>query len=299
MASSSPIERPRPGLIELKKVIEPVKVSAISLSATGAKLSILNRHDFVSLDHLSTSWKVEADGKWVAGGSIPTPQVPAGKTAEVEILLNLPAPVAGAEYVLTISFSLSADSRWATVGHEIAWAQFKLPIETPIKPVVDKSPVRFLRAASSISAMGNNFELAFDTVRGLIRSWDHEGSPVLLGGPRLNLWRAPTDNDRIDFHSGKADKAWREAFIHLLQHRTESVEISGNTITIKSVIAAPNRFSSLRATYVYTVQGSGDIWIETTGEFHGSWPQAIPRIGLQLTVPGDYIKARLAGPRPW
>jgi beta-galactosidase/beta-glucuronidase len=291
---------PSPGLIELKKVIEPVKVSAVLLSPTGAKLSILNRYDFISLDHLSTSWKVEADGKWVAGGSIRTPEVPPGKSVEVEIPFQLPAIVPGAEYILTIVFMLASEAPWAPIGHEIAWAQFKLPVENKIKsPELAKLPaVRISKSSVLITATGNHFEIVFDTVRGVIRSWTHEGSPVIFTGPKLNLWRASTDNDRMDQQSSRGDKNWREAYLHLLQHRTESVTVADNVVTVKSVIAAPNRFTSLHATYIYRLLGDGQLLLETTGEFRGKWPEAIPRIGLQLTVPSDYVKATWLGRGP-
>ncbi len=41
-----PDRTPSPGLLELKKVIEPVKVTVVELTAERAKLSVLNRYDF-------------------------------------------------------------------------------------------------------------------------------------------------------------------------------------------------------------------------------------------------------------
>jgi beta-galactosidase/evolved beta-galactosidase subunit alpha len=305
-----PDRTPSPGLIELKKVIEPVKVSAISLTTKTAKLSILNRYDFATLDHLHTSWKVEADGKLASSGSIPTPTVHAGRAMEVDIPLPLPARIPEAEYVLTISFTLTCETSWAPAGHEIAWAQFPLPKpetgsvpvssteETGTDPVFEKPSFSVAKSAASILFSSDTFDLAFDTVRGTIKTWTHEGMPVLLTGPKLNLWRAVTDNDRLDHHSGKADKAWREANLHLLQHRTESVELAGNVVTIKSVIAPPNKFISLHTTYIYTVMDDGQVRLETSGEFYGKWPEAIPRIGLQLRVPGQFTRARWLGRGP-
>ena len=44
---------PTPGLVELKKVIEPVHVAL-----KGDQMVITNRYDFVGLEHLSASWKI-------------------------------------------------------------------------------------------------------------------------------------------------------------------------------------------------------------------------------------------------
>jgi beta-galactosidase/evolved beta-galactosidase subunit alpha len=175
-----------------------------------------------------------------------------------------------------------------------------VPVSSPAKKGTYpfSASLKSSRTASGLAFHADTFDLTFDTVRGMIRSWTHQGQPVLCTGPRLNLWRAVTDNDRLDQHSGKADKAWRKAFLHLLQHRTESVEHTDNTVKIKSVIAPPNKFISLHATYVYTFLGNGEVLIETSGEFQGKWPDAIPRIGLQLTVPDEYTRAKWFGRGP-
>jgi beta-galactosidase/evolved beta-galactosidase subunit alpha len=300
-----PDRTPSPGLTELKKVIEPVKVASFTITDGGVKVSILNRYDFLTLDHLNITWKLESDGKWIGGGAVATPKIDAGKAGEVLIPINHQRSIAGSESVLTLAFLLAADTAWANAGHEIAWAQFELPVQSdmglrpmPARPAGQRPVSRWVRSSSSATIAGDNFEVAFDTVRGTIKSWLYEGSPVLLTGPRLNLWRPVTDNDRMDINSGKAEKAWRDAFLHLLQHRTESVEVTGDKIIIKSVIAPPNRFISLHATYAYTILGNGEITLETTGEFRGTWPGAIPRIGLQLTLPGDFSNATWLGRGP-
>jgi beta-galactosidase/evolved beta-galactosidase subunit alpha len=295
-----PDRTPSPGLIELKKVMEPVKVSARKLSATGATLSILNQYDFCSLDHLNTTWKVEDDGAFVAGGALPTPNIQAGKSADVEIAFQMPAGSTGAEYVLTICFALKADCLWGNAGHEIAWAQFTLPIKIKTAPVpaVKLPKVKSETSAGRVSMVGDDFQIIFDTVRGVIQSWTHRGTPVLLTGPRLNLWRPITDNDRMDQNPGRGAKVWLDAKLNMLQHRTVAVDASGDTIVIRSTIAAPNSDKLLHASYTCTVLASGELLLETAGEFTGKWPDSIPRLGLQFTVPGDYTRAAWLGRGP-
>ncbi len=49
------------------------------------------------------------------------------------VTIPLPAitPEPGVEYWLNLSFRLAEDAIWAEAGHEVAWEQFKLPIEAP------------------------------------------------------------------------------------------------------------------------------------------------------------------------
>jgi beta-galactosidase len=50
--------KPTPGLLELKKVIQPVK-----LSVEGDKLVVSNLYNFVGLEHLTATYKLEAFGE--------------------------------------------------------------------------------------------------------------------------------------------------------------------------------------------------------------------------------------------
>ncbi len=279
------------------------------------------------LDHLRINWKLEVDGRLATAGVTPTPVIRPGRAAEIQINLNDVPRTAGAISMLTIAFTTATETRWSPPGHEIAWAQFRTPDPKTVSDTVssesatvpdtnlEKTPnisrkvsnsektvsdTVFLveRDRQSISFVSNASQLSFDTVRGKISSWKYQGVDVLQDGPRLNLWRAVTDNDRLDHHSGKADKAWRDSFLHLLQHRTASVDCTENVVTIKSVVAPPNKFIALHATYVYTVLENGGVVLETSGEFRGTWPGAIPRIGLRLSVPAEYTRAKWLGRGP-
>jgi beta-galactosidase/beta-glucuronidase len=121
-----PDRTPSPGLVEYKKIIEPVVVEARDLAR--GRFSVTNRYDFLSLDHLSLSWEIEADGEIVASGNGDIPDVPPGGTSDLVLAYRSPpAPEAGVEYCLIIRFLLAARTVWASEGHEVAWAQFRLP----------------------------------------------------------------------------------------------------------------------------------------------------------------------------
>ena len=47
--------QPLPGLLELKRVYEPVK-----LEVCGQRLALKNRYNFLDLNHLQASYKLEA-----------------------------------------------------------------------------------------------------------------------------------------------------------------------------------------------------------------------------------------------
>ena len=284
-----PDRTPSPGLIEYRKVIEPVQAEAAGLAE--GKVKLTSRYDFISLDHLSLSWSVKADGQVVESGTMPVPKIAPGRSKTVTVPFTPPpVPQPGTDYWLHLSFRLAQDMNWASAGHEVAWAQFQLPVEVPAGPIVRASemqPVTCEEIGTALRVFGSSFEIIFDRARGRIVEWRHEGMPVITAGPRLNFWRAPTDNDERNV-AGK----WRDAGLHRLQHRIDSVE--GGTpgggvaqVRVRSRIAPPIYDQAFECEYAYTIFGSGDVLLNVHVLPRGKWCDTIPRVGLQMTLPGE------------
>jgi len=357
-----PDRKPSPGLIEYKKVIEPVKVEAVDLGipsggegrgesaplpASGeglgegsprlGKFAITNRYDFIGLDHLALSWTVTADGEVVKSGVAPIPNVKAGKRARLNLPYEVPAVAPGAEVYLTLSFTLNRDTTWAPRGHEIAWAQFRLPSHVSHVSHVSHgshpshSPITLVDTANTIRVSGVDFELTFDKIRAVIADWTANGQRLIETGPRLNFWRATTNNDR----SWTNAKPWRDSWLHDLRHRTDSVEaeqISPSVvrITAKTRIAPPIMDKGWECEYVYTIsslplcngdstqalpprggdstqtlpprggegRGGVEVLLEVHGVPKGEWPKTLPKIGLQMTIPKTLDQATWFGRGP-
>ena len=66
-----PDRTPSPGLIEYKKVIEPLKIEAVDLNKGTFQLT--NRYDFLSTDHLRANWNITQDGVVISSGSLASP----------------------------------------------------------------------------------------------------------------------------------------------------------------------------------------------------------------------------------
>jgi len=284
-----PDRQPSPGLIEYKKVIEPVKVEAVDLAA--GKVSLLNRYDFANLNRFTLAWSVMADGKPVQTGEIQVPSIPGRKSKTITLPYSLPThSLPGTIYHLNLSFRLAADEVWASAGTELAWAQFELPAKVVASPVVrvsSMSPLVMEESETQLRVKGADFDFVFDKIRAVISSWRHENQLVLKTGPRLNFWRAITDNDR----SWTNAKPWRDAGLDRMQHRVNGVEVEplaegrALRITAQVRIAPPVLGNAFLCEYVYTLYGSGDLMLEVSGEPQGTWPETLPRIGLELELP--------------
>ncbi len=129
---------------------------------------------------------------------------------------------------------------------------------------------------------------AFDEVAGIMAWLAADGRRLIQRGPRLQFWRAPTDNDRG--FSPNVSEAWKKAGLHRLQHRVEGVMASegqgGSCIVrVRTRIAPPVYTHGIEAEYIYTIDPSGSIRLEVHGIPQGALPETLPRIGLQMLLP--------------
>ncbi|MHB1458961.1 MAG: glycoside hydrolase family 2 TIM barrel-domain containing protein, partial [Armatimonadota bacterium] len=295
-----PNRLPSPGLIEYKKVIEPVKVDVVDIAS--GSFTIHNRYDYRNLEHLTLSWSISADGKVISSGSAPIPDVKPRQSADMTVSYPMPVIQASTEYYLTLSFTLKGDETWAERGHEIAWAQFKLPESTfaPITMPASELPKLQLHESDlALTVIGLDFEVSFCKVYGQIVDWQIQGRNVINSGPKLNFWRATTDNDR----SWTNAEPWRKGGLDHMQHRIDGVKADqaqdGSVkVLVKSRIAPPIHDRCFRCEYEYTIYGNGYINMEVHGVPEGEWPDTLPKIGLTMSLPEEFDSASWFGRGP-
>ncbi|MBO4490189.1 MAG: DUF4981 domain-containing protein [Lentisphaeria bacterium] len=277
---------PSPGMIEAKKVYAPVRCEAKNLKK--GILTVANHYDFLTLEHLNVTWSVNENGRPIQSGSIVPLNISARSVGDVTVPYVLPSnPKSGAEYFLDLTFSLGRDTPWARAGHEVAWAQFALPVRAPARMNIVKRhlpPVDMNEDHRSFFFRSNETLITISKVTGLITSWTRDGLPLLERGPRLNIFRAPTDND-----SGRANghtKDWINAYYHAMQHSIELVEYDEDQKAIRVItrVAPPVRQIGIRCEYLYTFQANGGFTLEIKGAPHGAMP-FFPRLGVQMFIP--------------
>ena len=220
-----PDRREHPGLWEYKKVLEPVVVEAVDLKE--GRFQITNRYHFRDLSGLNISWRVRVDGQTVEADEVPALSIQPGEIEEVLVPYQKPLAKPGADYWLELSFQLNHAELWADAGHEVAWAQFALPVETPPAPTREADHMPALQVKSSPAALklsGPDFQLTFDPSTGQVTTYQSRGRDLLLSGPAANFWRAPTDNDDNTWGDQKMAMRWREAGLDRLQESLQSFE---------------------------------------------------------------------------
>ncbi|MEM7031513.1 MAG: glycoside hydrolase family 2 TIM barrel-domain containing protein [Chloroflexota bacterium] len=223
---------PHPGLWEYKKVLEPVTMTALDLAS--GQITVHNGYHFSDLSHLKINWTIKSEGNLLSEGTLNALETIAGQSEPITIPYQLADYADQPEVWLEVNLSLAADTPWAAASHEVAWAQFQLPIAsdepTPILPDTSTMPALNLQDAhDTITISNDQLTLTLDKTSGMITRYQAQGQELLVTGPRLNLWRAPTDNDANTWGDQRMAIRWREVGLDTLAEVVETVEVVEQT----------------------------------------------------------------------
>ncbi|KAK3329962.1 glycoside hydrolase family 2 protein [Apodospora peruviana] len=285
--------QPTPGLLELKKVIQPVK-----LVVEGDSLLVSNLYNFTNLDHLAATWKLEQfceTTSLLASGNLDLPVIAPGTTATI----NLPESVfnhkSDKEVYLTVIFRLQDSASWAEAGHEIAWFQHQVSSAEPrlLASSLSSSVASKLSredVATRTIIKGENFSFVFDTARGYLTSWESGGTVLLESGPVTraaiipSFWRAPTDND-----NPLSLPYWKRFGVDTLtsQLRSLTINIAADyaEISTTTFLSPPILAWGYVTTTKYNISAAGVLTVAVVLKPTGSIPKHVPRVGVDLRLP--------------
>jgi beta-galactosidase len=284
-----PDRTPHPGLFEFKHLARPVSVEPLNLSRGSVR--IRNKRDFTTLEDLRGSFRVEVDGRVVQRGKLPRLRTAAHQSTDVKLALRPAKLAAGEEAFLVVRFELERASAFAPKGHLVAEDTLALPWRTP--------KLKALRAPTEarVERDGNRIQLAvaataatFDGETGALLSLERQGGKQILDGPRLSLWRAPTDNDARTFLHLQEPGAvkWADLGLDKLEVVTSRVALRERrgappTLSVAQTLRIPASGASVAFERRYRLLASGALWMDHTVRID---PQLkdLPRVGVVLSL---------------
>ncbi|ADX74853.1 beta-galactosidase/beta-glucuronidase [Pseudarthrobacter phenanthrenivorans Sphe3] len=277
---------PRPGLLDFKKVIEPLR---ITVAGDWSGFTFRNGQDFADTSAFSFRYQVEAEGGILDAGAVEVAAV----APHEETWAGLPASVAtlaagerSTTSVLTVSAVLAADTAWAPAGYEIAWGQSVREQTPPVEPApVDAVHVtdRELSVGPVVLSRSTGMPTSISSI------------PVKKLG--LNLWWAPTDND-LGREWGAADERpmatqWTDAGLNRLHTRllritAEPTPEGGEALAVRTRVSAADKQYGVFVDYTWTSDGDA-VGLRTQVRPDGQWINRgfdveWARIGLELVL---------------
>ena len=199
-----PDRSPKPALHEFKQIAAPAKISVKNLNS--GRFEIFNKQFFRDLRDFKVRFEVTANGKILSTGDVKLPGIKPRKSAVFTIpAKTLKSGEVVGERFINFSLQLNTNLPWSHAGTEVGWAQFALPSKSLPKPKLSKSKDQFVSTDGEIIL------------------------PYGVVPPRLTLWRAPTDNDRI----GHIAEKWQNWGLRDLKRGQSLIKRSpsGTTVT--------------------------------------------------------------------
>lgn len=219
---------PKAQYFEVKKVYQNVGVKAIDMKQ--GQIEIFNKNYFEPLKNYQIVWSLYKDGVCVKKNQ-PLQGAKNIVGPREKGIYTLPYDYASldanSEYFVTVQFLLGKDMPWAKKGYPQMEEQLRVKgadVAAPSIAAVAKNgkamKYQLDKAAKRANITGENFQVAFDLNTGAIYSLKY-GNQIIIkdgNGPKLDAYRAPTDNDAgIGYHN-----AWFKNGLYDLQHVVKS-----------------------------------------------------------------------------
>ncbi|HEX7626711.1 MAG TPA: glycoside hydrolase family 2 TIM barrel-domain containing protein [Gaiellaceae bacterium] len=279
-----PDRAPHPALHELKFLAQPVHVEARS----GGRFRIHNRHHFTPLSRYRGEWELTADGEAIKRGRLPALRVAPGESLDV----TLDLPTGSGERFVTFRFFLREETDWAPAGHEIAWQQLELPRKAAGRV---RSGAAVRPGADGVLDAGR-VRAIVDLDAGVLRSLALDGRDLLVAGPRLQLWRAPTDNDGLPQVPSRLSGVlprWLELGLDRLEP-----ELTSASVDARGIELTHETDGLVRHRQRFRLLASGELVVENDVEL-APGVRDVPRIGVVLALVPGLEQLEWYGRGPW
>ncbi len=295
-----PNDRPTPGLAEFAAVSQP-----LCFHRDGTTLIIRSRYHSAGLDALRIRGLVEVDGEPHSVAELSVPALAAGDTVTVELPESLITTAGSGESWLTVQAELADATAWADAGHVVARSQWLLSA-APDRP--EPAPVRSPQTVPAEPTVRLGPAI-FDAGTGSLT--ELHGLPVT--GPRLELFRGPTDNDRLtssgSYELGAPEatdgrgmpgpssaERWRKHGLDRLVHRVESVTADETGLTSRVRVGSAATGVFVDVSYAWTLAETLTLRVDLVAS--PGWACTWPRVGVRFELPAELDHADWFGTGP-
>lgn len=296
-----PDRRPHTGLLEYKNVYRPVRV--LGYDYLKGAVTIRNQMQFTNLkEAVEIQFQVTCDGDIVEKGMLEVPDLVPSETQTISMTANIPK--AGRVF-LKLTYLYCGRDMLIPQGSIMGFDEILLsnkdgrnqkarnilenaePVEQAVKVKEDQR--RIYMEGKGFFYIFNKHNAAFEQI-------SYEGMNYLSKPVEINVWRAPTDNDRnmkAEWLRAGYDKARTRAYETTCITTDKEVEIH-TTFSL----SAPAVQRMLYVDAVWTVKNSGRIRVSMAVKRNMEFPY-LPRFGLRLFLNNDLQQISYYGMGPY
>ncbi|MHA1907273.1 MAG: glycoside hydrolase family 2 TIM barrel-domain containing protein [Candidatus Thorarchaeota archaeon] len=283
-----PDRSPNPSLYEVKKGYQ--SISVVPVNVKEGRISIENKYNFISLDQIVDGrWELAEDGYILKQGILPHLDIQAGESEEVVVDIADVKFDITKEYHLQILFYTTDNLDWVEEEYLLAWDQFEIPLERKEKAVTDGPYDKLMVEdnGETVKVHNDAFTVLVGRKSGWIENFNFEGYELISSPLKMNLWRAPTDNERgllvyVPVLGRIFKDSWKDVDRKQKVTHFEIKSEKEGVVEINTSHKVPNGRSTFDTNL--KIFGNGEIIVENSFV-----PKKdLTRFGMQTTIHSDF-----------
>ena len=279
-----PDRRPHTGLLEYKNVYRPLRVE--SFDSTSEEICFRNYLEFTNAkDCIQMKYELSCDGVIITEGTLETPSIEPLSTGTAKLSLDIPQK---GKLFLKVSYYSTKETALVSAGHLLGFDEIPLENEDSRVGLVTEADEQFGKSTNPIDVeetycnvivTGANFRYVLDKRNGLFVSMEYNGKEQIERPMDLNIWRAPTDNDReLQFE-------WKRAGYNRTYARCYDMAVEKGTSEIsihcKMSMAADAIQKALDINTTWSIDGNGTISLHMDVRKNPDF-MMLPRFGIRM-----------------
>ncbi len=288
------------GLKEYKNVYRPARV--ISYDQVSGKAVLHNYMNYVDLkDYLYLSYEVTVDGKMVNSGCI---RMAEGIAPQNEGTIIIPADVqAKGKCYLKVNYLLKAENNLQKADTLLGFDEILLFNEDGrnqkalqmMEEGLSEDKLKVTDTDRYLTIENSEFCYVYNKLTGLFEDMKAAGENLLDRPMEINIWRAPTDNDRkikLEWMDAHYDQSYARAY----ETTYEAADTKVTIHTHMAVVAATvQKVLDIRADWEVSANGAVSVKMNAAKDME--FPM-LPRFGLRMFLNNGFNKVSYYGIGP-
>ena len=293
---------PHTGLLEFKNVQRPLRVIATDLDTKS--FTFYNIMDFTNINEfLHLSYTIMQDGKRIASYLIQEEDIldiPAHSSKTLQ--LEYQVPTTGKVHIL-FELIRTKDDFFTSAGDVIGFDQVDLiptgrtcSIVEALQQATSTNPLTVTEDRRLIQISTPDFSYEFDKVTGMFTQMVYKNQNLLEKPMEFNIWRAPTDNDRV------IRNKWEAAGYHRMTVKCydATVETTTQDVRIHSTVSLSaihiQKIVDLKITWIISADGTLLSHMDCTRNLEVPF---LPRFGIKLYLKNNMNTVEYLGYGPY
>lgn len=291
----SPDQQYMPHTHIVKKVYQDILFKAKDLNR--GVITVINDFKFTDLtnENYIYKWKLLRNGEDFAEGDF---KVVLKADSEKDVTLDLPSleKESGVEYFLQIYAYLKRDTPILDAGFEVAKEEFEMPLNDYFISSAREGKLNVSKEEDRAMVRSGSLSYEFSLSDGAtLTAMTYDGEKVFKHLPRMNFWRAPTDND---FGSNEQYnlRLWDAAGYNMIwKYKGEDRKENAITFHYEGKLRA----IEAKVLMDYTVNADGSLTIAANYQALSDELPEMMRFGMLMSLPKEMNNLEWYGRGPW